>query len=158
MGSALRSCFEFSKHLNTRLVKYSNGRFVFGCQMVQYSDGVLKTGLKTPVNGQKCLVFECSTKSCDYYLNTGHPYCSVFRFNPVFRWLLFVSNIQIWSYAAIFYGGLHRISPITFLQLKIQFFLQLKIQLEMARFEPGPSEYHSNALPTELSWMDYCKE
>ena len=36
--------------------------------------------------------------------------------------------IQIRSYAAVFYGVLLRISPATF--------LQLKIQLEMARFEP----------------------
>ena len=36
--------------------------------------------------------------------------------------------IQIQFYTAVFYGVLHRISPATF--------LQLKIQLEMARFEP----------------------
>ena len=39
-----------------------------------------------------------------------------------------ISLIQIGSYAAVFYGVLHRISPTTF--------LQLKIHLEMARFEP----------------------
>ena len=39
-----------------------------------------------------------------------------------------ISLIQIRSYTAIFYGVLHRISPTTF--------LQLKIQLETVRFEP----------------------
>ena len=37
---------------------------------------------------------------------------------------------------------MHRISPTPF--------LQLKIQLQMVRFEPGPPEYQSNAQPTEL--------
>ena len=48
------------------------------------------------------------------------------------------SLIQIRCYTAIFYGVLLRISPATF--------LQLKIQLEMARFEPGTFQ-----VPTELS-------
>ena len=39
-----------------------------------------------------------------------------------------ISLIQIRCYAAVFYGVLLRISPATF--------LQLKIQLETARFEP----------------------
>ena len=39
-----------------------------------------------------------------------------------------ISLIQIQLYAAVFYGVLLRISPATF--------LQLKIQLETARFEP----------------------
>ena len=38
--------FLYSYHLNTGLVWYSNGRFVSGCQMVRYSNGGLKTGLK----------------------------------------------------------------------------------------------------------------
>ena len=39
----------YSNHLNIRLVWYSNGRFVFGCQMVRYLHGGLKTRLKKPV-------------------------------------------------------------------------------------------------------------
>ena len=35
-----------SNHLNTRLVRYSDGRFVSSCQTVRYSNGGLKTGLK----------------------------------------------------------------------------------------------------------------
>ena len=37
---------KYSNHLKTGLVWYSNGRFVSGCQMVRYSNGGLKTGLK----------------------------------------------------------------------------------------------------------------
>ena len=54
-----------SNHLKTGLVWYSNGRFVNGCQMVWYSNGGLKTGLKKPVYGSKCPVFEWSAKSRD---------------------------------------------------------------------------------------------
>ena len=43
--------YEYSIHLNTGLVGYLNGRFVSGCQMVRYSNGGLKTGLKKPVYG-----------------------------------------------------------------------------------------------------------
>ena len=32
--------------MNIRLVQYTNGRFVSGCQMVRYTNGGLKTGLK----------------------------------------------------------------------------------------------------------------
>ena len=56
----------YSNHLNTRQVLCSNGRFVSGCQMVRYSNGGLKTGLKKPVYCSKCLVFEWSIKSCDF--------------------------------------------------------------------------------------------
>ena len=37
---------QISTHLNTRLVQYSNCRFVPSCQMVYYSNGSLKTGQK----------------------------------------------------------------------------------------------------------------
>ena len=40
---------EYSKHLNTGLVWYSNGKFVSGCQTVPYSNGGRKTELKKPV-------------------------------------------------------------------------------------------------------------
>ena len=40
---------KYSNHLNTGLVRYSNGGFVSGCEMVLYSNGGLKTGLKKPV-------------------------------------------------------------------------------------------------------------
>ena len=38
---------------------------VSGCKIVPYSNGGLKTGLKKPVYGPKCAVFEWSAKSCD---------------------------------------------------------------------------------------------
>ena len=55
----------YSGDLNTGLVWYSNGRFVIGCQMVWYSNSGLETGLKKPVYGPKCPVFEWSAKSHD---------------------------------------------------------------------------------------------
>ena len=39
-GPAIR---HYSNHLNTGLVRYSDGRFVLGCQMVRYWNGGLKT-------------------------------------------------------------------------------------------------------------------
>ena len=57
---------QYSNHLKSGLVWYSNGRFVSGCQLVLYSNGGLKTGLKKPVNGPKCPAFEWSAKSCDF--------------------------------------------------------------------------------------------
>ena len=42
----------YSNHLNTGLVWCLNGRFVSGCQMVRYTNGGLKTGLKKPIYGQ----------------------------------------------------------------------------------------------------------
>ena len=37
----------YSNHLNTGLVGHSNGRFVSGCQLVLYMNGVLETRLKS---------------------------------------------------------------------------------------------------------------
>ena len=45
--------YEYSSHLNTGLVWYSNGRFVAGCRMVRYSNCGLKPGLK-----KACLWFK----------------------------------------------------------------------------------------------------
>ena len=45
-GMLIQRGFSYSNHLNTKLVWYSNGRFVSGCEMVRYSNGGLKTGLK----------------------------------------------------------------------------------------------------------------
>ena len=57
----------YSNHLKTGQVWYSNGRCVSGCQMVRYSNGGLKTGLKkSVVYVPKCLVFEWSPKSHDF--------------------------------------------------------------------------------------------
>ena len=39
--------------------------FMSSCQMVRYSNGGLKTGLKKPEYGPKCPVFKWSTKLCD---------------------------------------------------------------------------------------------
>ena len=82
--------FEYSNHLNTRLVWYSNGRFVSGRQMVRNSNGGLKTGQKKLVYGPKCPVFEWSAKASDYYLKTRHPYCTPCT---VFRWIRY-SGVQ----------------------------------------------------------------
>ena len=58
--------------------------------------------------------------------NTQHAYfCAMSSRQCIFNT---ISLIQIRYYAAVFYGALLRISPATF--------LQLKIQLETARFEP----------------------
>ena len=45
----------YSNHLNSGLVWYSNGRCVSGCQMVWYSNGGLKTGLKKVLFGSNSL-------------------------------------------------------------------------------------------------------
>ena len=60
------SVVQYSNHLNTGLVWYSNGRFVSGCQMVWYSSVVLKTGLEV-----KWL----------YHLNTGWIWYSGVRYS-----------------------------------------------------------------------------
>ena len=52
--------------MNTGLVWYSNTRFVVGFQMVKYSNGGLKTGLKNPVYGPKCTEFKWSAMSHDF--------------------------------------------------------------------------------------------
>ena len=54
---------------------------------------------------------------------------------------------QIWFYTAVFYGVLCRISPATF--------LHLKIQLETARFEP---QTFWVPIPTKLSWLDNLRK
>ena len=58
---------EYQIHPNTvtRLVWYSNGKIVSGCQMIQYSNGGPKTGLKKAFYGLKCQVFEWTAKSLD---------------------------------------------------------------------------------------------
>ena len=43
--------------LSSALVWFSNGRFVSGCQMVQYLNGGLKIELKEPADGPKCPLF-----------------------------------------------------------------------------------------------------
>ena len=79
---------KYSNHLNTGLVRYLNGRFVSGCQMVRYTNGGLKTGLK-----KACLWFKMSGiwMVCQvmwlYHLNTGHPY------SLVFRWIIQYSGV-----------------------------------------------------------------
>ena len=62
----IRYVITYSNHLNTGLVWYSNGSFVFRCQMVWYLNGGLKIGLKEPVYGPKCSVFKWSAKSGDF--------------------------------------------------------------------------------------------
>ena len=46
-----------------KLRNFAHGyRFVPGCQVVRYSNGGLKTGLKKPVYGPKCPVFKWAIK------------------------------------------------------------------------------------------------
>ena len=47
---ALCQVNNYSNHLNTRLLWYSNGRFVSGCQMVRIQMVVWKPDWKKPVN------------------------------------------------------------------------------------------------------------
>ena len=79
-ASVLRSNM-YRNHLNTKLVSYSNGRFVWvkwsGIGMV-----VWKPGWKKLVYAPKCPVLEWSTKNL------------VFRFS-VFRWLLYSAFNEI---------------------------------------------------------------
>ena len=74
---SIPTIFGYSNHLKTRLVWYSNGRFVSGCQMVWYLNGSLKTGLKKPVYGPLCLVFKWSDESCDFtiWIPDTHTVC-----------------------------------------------------------------------------------
>ena len=76
----------YCNHLNTRLVWYSNDRFLYGCQMVRYSNGGLKKAcLRSKMSGIQMV---CQNMRL-YHLNTGHPYC------PVFRWLLYCFLFQL---------------------------------------------------------------
>ena len=75
-------------------ILYSN-QFVAGFQMVWNSNGGLKTRLKiaclwSVMSGIQ-MVHQVTVL---YYLNIGHPYCSVFRC-LVFRWLLYYVKITI---------------------------------------------------------------
>ena len=71
---------EYSSHLKTRLVWYSNGIFVSGCQMVWYLNGGLKTGLKKACLWSKMSDIQIVRQVMWlYHLNTGHPYYLVFR-------------------------------------------------------------------------------
>ena len=96
---------KYSCHLNTGEVWFRKGRFVSSCQIVWYSNGGLKTGLKNPVYGLKCTVFKWSAISMknvvklylskySYHLNTGQVW---------FRKGRFVSSCQIVWYSN---GGL----------------------------------------------------
>ena len=69
----------YCNHLNTRLVCYLNGRFVSGCRMVRYSNGGLKTGLKSLFMVQNVQYLNGRPSHGLYHLNTGHPYWTVFR-------------------------------------------------------------------------------
>ena len=94
----------YSNHLNTGLVGYSNGRFVFDCQMVRYLNGGMKTGLK-----QACLWSKMSGIRIVrvYHLNTGHLYQPVYgpkcpririvRHYHLNTWTPILSDIQVFS-------------------------------------------------------------
>ena len=57
-----------------------------------------------------------------------------------------ISLFHIWFYAAVFYGVLRIIFP--------QPFSNWKFNWRRWDLNPVPSEYQSNMLPTELSWLD----
>ena len=64
MFSTILDKLLYSDHLNTGLVWYSNGIFVSGCQMPQYLNVGLKTGLIKPCYGPTShvtLLFEYRT-------------------------------------------------------------------------------------------------
>ena len=69
-----------SNHPNKKLVWYSNGRFVSGCQMVVCFNGGLKTGLKKACLWSKMYGIQMVRQFTRlYHLITGHLYCPVFR-------------------------------------------------------------------------------
>ena len=63
----------YSNHLSSGLVWYSNGWFVSSCQVVRYWNGGLITGLRKPSG----IWMVCQVMWL-YHLNTVHPYCPVF--------------------------------------------------------------------------------
>ena len=75
----------YCNHLNTRLVWYSNDRFLYGCQMVRYSNGGLKKAcLRSKMSGIQTV----PQTTWIYHLNTGHHtvrysdgYCTAFCSN-----------------------------------------------------------------------------
>ena len=69
----------YSNHLNTRIVWYWNGSFVSGCQMVRYSNGGVKIGLKKPVYRTKYLLFKWSTKWPNFTSWIPDTRCLVFK-------------------------------------------------------------------------------
>ena len=66
-----------------------------GCQMIQYLNGGLKTGLKKACLWSKISGIQMVHQVTGlYHLNTGHPYCLVFRC-LVFRWLLYLKDCYL---------------------------------------------------------------
>ena len=85
---------DYTNHLNTGLVWYSNG-IVSGCQKVQYSNGGLKTGLEKACLWSKMSGIQMVRQvTWLYHLKTGQPYCLVFRC-LVYRWLLYYGVLII---------------------------------------------------------------
>ena len=89
---AFKSChiLQYSRHLNTRLVWFSNGPNVSGCWTVRFSNGILVSvdpkHLKT---GQKCLVFKWSTiilVSVDPNHSKTELKCPVFKWCGLFEY------------------------------------------------------------------------
>ena len=76
---------EYSNHLNTKLVWYSNGRFVSCSQIVErWSENRTEKACKWSKMSGIWMVHQVMWL---YHLNTGHPYCPLFRYS-IFRWLL----------------------------------------------------------------------
>ena len=90
-------CVQYSSHLNTRLVWYSNGRFVSSCRLVRYSNGGLKTGLKKACLWSKmsCIWMVRQVKCFTIWIPDTHTVwysdeSGIQVFFSVFRWLLYL--------------------------------------------------------------------
>ena len=96
----------YSNHLKTGLVWYSNGRFVSGCQMVQYLNGGLKTMLKKPVYGPKCQVW---ILNCEL-----QPMLSNIIWSVPFEYQIFKSSVLRWIwYSGVWYSDGYCIQILT---------------------------------------------
>ena len=97
---------EYRNHLSTRLVWYSNGRFVSSCYMVQYSNGGLKTGPKMSVLQSKMPGFPHFQMVC--LVTWQVPSENQTFKSPVSRWIwysgvrysdgycMYMLNLNIW--------------------------------------------------------------
>ena len=91
----------YSNHLNTGLVRYLNGRFVSGCQMVRHKNGGLKTGMKKILFMVQNVQYSNSPPS---HVTLPFEYrthiLSGIQLNPVFmcsvfRWLLYFEVLTL---------------------------------------------------------------
>ena len=79
----------YSNHLNTGLAWYSDGRFVFGCQMVRYLNGGLKTDRESLFMVQNVWYSNGPPSHVTLTFEYPTPILSGMQMNLVFRWLLY---------------------------------------------------------------------